>query len=191
MIRDIPIVKIFCGREFTCIWRRAILSCGYVNQFRFCSAALALKNQTGTAQKEPSRYRSQDVRVFHAPPLPAVAHLGKGAASPPVASPGPGALLRGPHQRRFALWTSDRGDFISPWTLDRRETSLSPRTPIDQAYAAMDPQQGFRAPAPRTGERAAPVPLPNPRRIGCALYTGGTAHEQRQPEAEGHGADRG
>ena len=80
-----------------------------------------------------------------------LAHLGTGDASPPIASPRAGASLHAPHQKRFAFWTSDRGDFISPWTLDRWETSLSPRTPIDQAYAAMDPQQGFRAPAPRTG----------------------------------------
>ena len=97
-----------------------------------------------------------------------LAHLGKGDASPPIASPRAGASLHAPHQTRFAFWTSDRSDFISPWTLDQRETSLSLWAAIDQAYAAMDPQQGFRAPAPRTGRRAAPVPLPNPGRIGCA-----------------------
>jgi len=80
---------------------------------------------------------------------PRLAHLGKGAASPPVASPGPGPSARGPDQRRFALWTADRGDFISPWTLDQRETSLSLWTSIDQACAAMDPHEGY-APLDRT-----------------------------------------
>ena len=65
--------------------------------------------------------------------------LGKGVASPPVASPGPG------------------GPSCPPWTSRPWETSLSPRTPIDQAYAAMDPHEGS-APIDRSGASA---PLPH------------------------------
>ena len=84
-------------------------------------------------------------------------------------------MLRAPHQTRFAFWTSDRGDFISPWTLDRVETSLSPRTPIDQAYAAMDLHEGY-APVDRSGA-SAPLPHGQPSRLDAALNTGG-CHEQ-------------
>jgi hypothetical protein len=49
------------------------------------------------------------------------------------------------------------GDFALP---------LDPHRP---AVRRLDPRQGFRAHGPRTGGRAAPVPLPNPWRIGCAV----------------------
>src|ERR1035437_6858432 len=41
------------AQRLACNLRWMILSCGYVNGFRVCSAALALKNQTGTARRQP------------------------------------------------------------------------------------------------------------------------------------------
>jgi len=50
-----------------------------------------------------------------------------------------------------------RRAFVPSMDLRPREDFALPSDPIDQAYAAMDPQgQGFRAPAPRTGRRCRP-----------------------------------
>src|SRR5690349_15435278 len=60
-------------------------------------------------RRVPLAYRSQDVRRYYRRHRSlTVAHLGKGAASPPVASPGAGPSARAPDQTRFAFWTSDR-----------------------------------------------------------------------------------
>jgi len=92
-----------------------------------------------------------------------LAHLGKGAASPPVASPGPGASLRGPHQTRFAFWTSDRGDFISPWTFDHGGLRARPGPPDRGRLRSPSGHPSTRLSQPWTAPGAAaalePVPL--------------------------------
>jgi len=134
------------------------------------------RNSTKTAVALPL---AQDVRLSYRAAVlqtpPASPHLGKGVASPPVASPRPGPSAAGPDQTRFAFWTSDREAFhppatrplfrqrlrpgepsCPPWTSRPGKTSLSPWPPIDQACAAMDLHEG-RAPLDRSGAFA---PLP-------------------------------
>ena len=139
----------------------------------------------GGREKALASQRSQDVRGGPAQRSACgLAHLGKGVASPPVASPGPGPSARGPDEGRFTPSTLDQAALrppatrplfrqrprpgepsCPPWTSRPGVTSLSPWTPIDQACAAMDLHQGF-APVDLAG---ASVPL-DPGQGGPPLH---------------------
>jgi hypothetical protein len=151
---------------------------------------------------------------------PAASLSWQGAASPPLHPPDR-SVAPGPHQTRFAFWTSDRGDFISPWTLDRWRLR-SPPDPHRPGVCRPGPARGFctldrtRAFAPWTSTRSVPPRDPGPtlrgldartnrirqcagRMAGCGvrLPYGRMAerrlarNEQRQPETSRHKTHQG
>src|ERR1035438_10003199 len=142
------------------------------------------------AEERPIRYARKLCAVYPRKRSPRLAQLGKGAASPPIASPGPGPSARGPDQRRFALWTADRARCTAldpcplfrqrlrpgepscpPWTSRPWETSLSPRTPIDQPSAVWTRARAF-APMDHEPEDVPPrCPCPLSRRSGAKAET--------------------
>ena len=89
--------------------------------------------------------------------------LARGQLRPPLHPPDQGALLRGPHQTRFAFWTSDRGDFISPWTLDHGGLRGRPGPPDRGRLRSPSGHPSTRLSQPWTAPGAAaalePVPL--------------------------------
>ena len=99
-----------------------------------------------------------------------VAHLAKGGYLVPRLIPQTRAFRRWIRPDALRLLDFRPGRFHqSCWTLDHGETSLSPPAPFDQTFCRHGPRQrGFhRAPCTTNRRRSAPVPLTNPRRIGC------------------------
>jgi hypothetical protein len=80
----------------------------------------------------------------------------------------PGALHRPGPLPAVSPAASTRRAFVPSMDLQTKGDFALPLDTHRPAVRRLDPRQGFRAPGPRTGGRAAPVPLPNPGRIGYA-----------------------
>jgi hypothetical protein len=141
--------------------------------------------------------RSQVVRGITAPPLAEARSTWQGGSFAPRCIPRtrafrpwtrpkalrpldfrPGALHRPGPLPAVSPAASTRRAFVPSMDLQTVGDFALPPDPHRPAVRRLDPRQGFRAHGPRTGGRAAPVPLPpvapkrseggNPGRIGCA-----------------------
>jgi hypothetical protein len=83
----------------------------------------------------------------------------------------PGGVSPSGHPTANSAAASTRRAFVPSMDLQTGEDFALPPDLHRPAVRRLDPRQGFRAHGPRTGRRAAPMPLPNPGRIGCALPT--------------------
>src|SRR5450755_2980373 len=80
----------------------------------------------------------------------------------------PGGVSPSGHLTAVSTAASTRRAFVPSMDLQTEGDFALPLDTHRPAVRRLDQRQGFRAHGPRTGGRAAPVPLPNPGRIGCA-----------------------
>jgi hypothetical protein len=151
-----------------------------------------------TGWQRATSLRSQVVRVFHARPFADALSTWQGAVPAPLAFPpvqglrpmkipppsARGGRARGPLGRGRGALTgalcvsgdtpavsaaaSTRRAFVPSMDLQTVGDFALPPDPHRPAARRLDQRQGFRAHGPRTGRAGAPVPPPNPGRIGCA-----------------------
>ena len=132
----------------------AAIFCGNIRAVRLYSARRnhATAPTAGSSTSPLGRFARCARVIPRSRSTSGLAHLGKGAFRPRCI-PRPGALLRGPHQTRFAFWTSDRGDFISPWTLDHGGLRARPGPPDQGSLRAPSGHPSTRLSQPWTAPK--------------------------------------